>query len=426
LADLIKILDIIAVFASAYLAYLLIRSDRSNPSSVLMAASALFFGMWNFSDLFRGIVPGGPWRTVLDLTRWAALHLLPVSLLLFALCFPFPSSFIRKWRNGVLLCVPPAVIMALGLVSFLLHHELYFAIGFVVLHKLYSLVYLGAAVVVLVLDYRKVHNTISRTQVQLILAGMAASITGVIITELLPSIVLGRSPVGAPWGVFVLVLAGINVFRYQAVDRKGWFRDTLSLAILCTVAITIMLLIEEASRRHPGYSLYFNLILISWVLIVLLVSADAVSGISFAVARMVPALRDRRTRVKAAFIIYRDGRLMTQAVDGKFASEFADRDIFTSMLSAVESFVGEALGLAQRRSLKSLNYGEMSMLIEHGDAFSICVLYKGSPGNLGKRLASVARSFEETHGHAIEDWDGECLRFRDFGRVMASRLSIRP
>jgi tetratricopeptide (TPR) repeat protein len=90
-------------------------------------------------------------------------------------------------------------------------------------------------------------------------------------------------------------------------------------------------------------------------------------------------------------------------------AEELDADIFAGMLSAVQSFVKDSFdGKGQQSSgLGRLEYGDMKILIEHGQHLFLTAVLKGQEHRDMKATVSrTIRDIEEKHGKTLAGWSG--------------------
>ncbi len=121
-------------------------------------------------------------------------------------------------------------------------------------------------------------------------------------------------------------------------------------------------------------------------------------------------------KLDSIFLVTKDGIPVA-----KFEREATglDADIFSSMLSAVSSFVDDSMTLHDEKSrgkgqLSGLEYGDYKVVIESKPMFSLVSLIRGKDNELLRAdmrdlLESVSREFSG----ALEEWDGDLSLFED-------------
>ncbi len=108
------------------------------------------------------------------------------------------------------------------------------------------------------------------------------------------------------------------------------------------------------------------------------------------------------------FIVDRAGILIAQANIGSDME--LDADIFASMLSAVQSFVRDSLDKdgGQGGGLGRLEYGDMKILIEHGNVLFLTGIIRGEEhAGMKDLLGDTVRDIEERHMDILENWNGQ-------------------
>lgn len=106
------------------------------------------------------------------------------------------------------------------------------------------------------------------------------------------------------------------------------------------------------------------------------------------------------------FVIDRSGLLVTQASP---EDEGLDADIFAGMFSAVQDFVRDSFDRSgeQKGSIGRLEYGDMTLLVEHGRLVFLVAVFKGMEhSDMRGMIRSVLRDVEAKHGHILERWSG--------------------
>jgi predicted ATPase len=107
------------------------------------------------------------------------------------------------------------------------------------------------------------------------------------------------------------------------------------------------------------------------------------------------------------FAINRAGLLLAQASSDE---EEMDADIFAGMLSAVQDFVRDSFGDANQPNagLGRLEYGDMKVIIEHGDRLFLTAVFSGTEHkDMKKMLTSTVNSIEENFGTLLQTWNGK-------------------
>ena len=107
------------------------------------------------------------------------------------------------------------------------------------------------------------------------------------------------------------------------------------------------------------------------------------------------------------FAVDRGGLLVAQASS---EDEELDADIFAGMLSAVQDFVRDSFeqGGGKSAKLGRLEYGDMKILMEHGEKlFLTTVLKGGEHPNMKAEMKRTLQGIEENNREALENWGGD-------------------
>jgi len=129
------------------------------------------------------------------------------------------------------------------------------------------------------------------------------------------------------------------------------------------------------------------------------------------------------------FAVNKAGMLMAEASSGE---EDLDADIFAGMLAAVQDFVRDSFDQAgeQRAGLGRLEYGDMKIIMEHGEQVFLTAVFKGAEhGDMKRLLKRTVQNVESEHGRTLEMWSGrmdEIAPVQDeVGRLAESRFFVR-
>ena len=109
-------------------------------------------------------------------------------------------------------------------------------------------------------------------------------------------------------------------------------------------------------------------------------------------------------RVKEAFIIYRDGRLLAH----KGSGTKVDKEILGSMLTAVQSFAKDTVDGMGAGELKEFKYEGMRIALERGNYIYVAAILEGYVTSaLRKRMMSLIKKVEDEFGHKLKAWTGD-------------------
>ncbi len=125
------------------------------------------------------------------------------------------------------------------------------------------------------------------------------------------------------------------------------------------------------------------------------------------------------------FVINRGGMLLAQAAPGDGG---LDPDIFSGMFSAVQDFVRDSFdrGGGLRGALGRLEYGNMKILVEHGQHVFLVAVIKGTEHkDMRVRLRSALAEMERMCGDILASWSGRTEELQDVRKAVESLASAR-
>ncbi len=126
------------------------------------------------------------------------------------------------------------------------------------------------------------------------------------------------------------------------------------------------------------------------------------------------------------FAVNNAGLLLATALPGE--EEELDGDIFAGMLSAVQNFVKDSFDRSgdTGAGLGRLEYGDMKILIEHGEEIYVAAVIKGREHPDMKRdLAKTVKDIEIEDSNLMEDWSGDMEEMQEIQNKI-SKLSDIP
>jgi hypothetical protein len=122
------------------------------------------------------------------------------------------------------------------------------------------------------------------------------------------------------------------------------------------------------------------------------------------------------------FVIHRDGLLIKYK--GTTFDEDVDEDIFSGMLSGIQSFISDSFGRNLEKAdskwvMNQLRMGNFELMVEEGKNVIVVGVYRGKPGRrLPKILAEVVKKIENTHGKKLEHWDGRLNKVKKIDNII--------
>lgn len=115
--------------------------------------------------------------------------------------------------------------------------------------------------------------------------------------------------------------------------------------------------------------------------------------------------RVHKFKVVQAYIIYSDGRLIAHNAEAEDSG--LDKDIVSSMLTAVQNFVAESLGKDDTGALDELRYGNTKILIARETDVSMAVVVTGEQFEPVRTfMAQALKDVTRLYGPVLKDWSG--------------------
>ncbi len=139
-----------------------------------------------------------------------------------------------------------------------------------------------------------------------------------------------------------------------------------------------------------------------------------------------PLLRDtEHTGFAKVFAVNKAGMLVA---DASPVDDDMDSDIFAGMLSAVQNFVRDSFDSSgtQGAGLGRLEYGDMKIIIEHGqNVFLTAVISGEEHQNMTNSLRLAMNDIEENYGHIISGWKGNMEEVEPIADILNSLAETR-
>lgn len=132
------------------------------------------------------------------------------------------------------------------------------------------------------------------------------------------------------------------------------------------------------------------------------------TGIPFA---QIALLHGLVYRVEQVFLIHRESGLLLSHL-GQDDVSTQNPDLVSSMLSAINDFVGDSFELESERNLNRIEIGELSLWIEVGPGAILAVAIRGeAPNSLRVTLQQTLEQVQAEFGDAIDSFDGDTAAF---------------
>ncbi|MGQ9582626.1 MAG: FG-GAP-like repeat-containing protein [Thermoplasmatota archaeon] len=129
--------------------------------------------------------------------------------------------------------------------------------------------------------------------------------------------------------------------------------------------------------------------------------------------------------IEDVFLVYRDGRLIHHST--RRLATGVDTDILSSMLTALTSFVRDALSRTGDGTVGSLEYGGSKIFFEMGRWVYIAVVVTGAqePPGLREEMRQAVRNIESEFGGVLPEWDGNIATLTGSRRLLAPLVAFR-
>lgn len=112
-----------------------------------------------------------------------------------------------------------------------------------------------------------------------------------------------------------------------------------------------------------------------------------------------------RYSVEQIFLIQRDSGLLLAHVS---RVEAVVPDVVSGMLTAIQEFVRESFSLTSRESLRTLQAGELTVLLEQGPTAVLAAVIRGyAPQAAAVRLQELNESLHRDYGESLEQYDAD-------------------
>ena len=136
-------------------------------------------------------------------------------------------------------------------------------------------------------------------------------------------------------------------------------------------------------------------------------------------------VREAKSAVDETFVIYHDGRLMAHST--RRLKPGMDDQVLGSMFVAVQDFVKDSFKEETSFTLRKLDFGQKSILVERGDRiFLAAVLHGKSSRKIVGRMKRVVGEIEARYEDSLDDWDGDLDEVRGVNDMMKRLYSRAP
>ncbi len=140
-----------------------------------------------------------------------------------------------------------------------------------------------------------------------------------------------------------------------------------------------------------------------------------------------PMLRDSEfTNFAKVFAVNKGSLLIADASPQD--EKGLDSDIFAGMLSAVQDFIRDSFGGTGKQSsgLGRLEYGDLKIIIEHGESVFLAVVFRGKEHpNMKNSIRLAVNDIDEACGDTLADWNGNMEHVKPAQDILEKLVDIR-
>jgi hypothetical protein len=128
--------------------------------------------------------------------------------------------------------------------------------------------------------------------------------------------------------------------------------------------------------------------------------------------------------VDHVFLIHNNGVLLAE--ESREITDIADTDIFSGMLTAVQSFIKDTFGMEKGIGLKSLEFGGQKLMIERSNNIYLTVTLLGEPSKyITYYMTEVLKEIEDKYKKAFDNWKGQLSELEGVNEIIKKLLTIR-
>jgi PKD repeat protein len=136
-------------------------------------------------------------------------------------------------------------------------------------------------------------------------------------------------------------------------------------------------------------------------------------------------MREGRIAVDETFVIYKDGRLISHTT--RRLKPGMDDQVLGSMFVAIQDFVKDSFKDLTSFTLRRLDFGEKSIVIEKGDHLYVAAVLHGAASHkVASRMAKIADEIEERFEEELKEWDGDLDKLRGVNDIVKTLYSRMP
>jgi len=136
-------------------------------------------------------------------------------------------------------------------------------------------------------------------------------------------------------------------------------------------------------------------------------------------------MRETKIAVDEAFVIYSDGRLIAHTT--RRLKPGMDDQVLGSMFVAIQDFVKDSFKDVTSFTLRRLDFGDKSIVIEKGNYLYLAAVLHGTASRkVASRMQAIVDEIESTYGKHLDAWDGDFDKLRGVGDIVKKLYSKLP
>ncbi|MEM3043554.1 MAG: hypothetical protein QXD84_08450, partial [Thermoplasmata archaeon] len=121
--------------------------------------------------------------------------------------------------------------------------------------------------------------------------------------------------------------------------------------------------------------------------------------------------------IEDVFLLYSDGRLISHQT--RRLKPDVDDAIIGGMLTAVQSFIQESFVTDEEGAIKTLEYGNMKILIEKFESIYLAAVISGEePRGLRRDMRHLLMDIWDSHCHLLAHWDGDTGKLKKVNGII--------
>jgi PKD repeat protein len=122
-------------------------------------------------------------------------------------------------------------------------------------------------------------------------------------------------------------------------------------------------------------------------------------------------LREVNIAVDETFVVYNDGRMLAHST--RRLKPGMDDQVLSGMFVAIQDFIKDSFKDETSFTLRKLDFGEKSILIEKGKYLFLAVILHGKASRkVASKMKRIVDEIEERFAFHLIDWDGDLEKFR--------------